>query len=420
MTGISIVRLADKYAVATDRESMAPWLVALDQNQDGKIQKNEVQDSKGFFRCGGWVGRFGASRWRSLEKILTDSGLVDHKSLKACGKTTAKISDLPLAPAARFPAAYESLFFSLPYDWVFVFKPDVTVKKILHVLKPKGKVYHPRNGEIEVVFKSGRRAILVKNRLGQFQKVKYQDAKGGYSLLARLEFLQAFRDAGVFEKFFTENPYYQEEGQVWQKFYSPVYTSVEVPVWSLERAKEDYWKGILLFPDMHGDKRRYKALYKMLSEETLDWFALEMLSHKLQPALDDFLSAPEKSKRFAKAKERLQNYLQPFWAAYFKQIKDADDNPYYRLLLLCRKRKIRVVALDSIAPYSTASQKVTPLTIGTRNLIWAEHIPDEGRGIVFGGEAHFTRNKKVRVQDFLLDRNSERTIQRLSFHAKGA
>jgi len=176
MTGISIVRLADKYAVAKDRETVAPLLVMLDENQDGEIEKKEVQDPKGFFRCGGWVGRMGAGRWRSLEKILTDSGLVDHKSKKACGKTAAKLSELPVAPDARFPAAYESLFFSLPFDWVFVFKPDVTPKKILHVLKSKGKVAQKANGEIEVTFKSGRKATLFFNRFKLFQKVAYTDA----------------------------------------------------------------------------------------------------------------------------------------------------------------------------------------------------------------------------------------------------
>ncbi|MCE9625320.1 MAG: hypothetical protein K8R69_07720 [Deltaproteobacteria bacterium] len=418
MPGISLVRLADKYVTASDRETIAPWLVALDENQDGKLEDLEVQDPKGYFRCGTWAGRIGSGTWRRLEKILTQSGLVLHKRRETCTKETKDPADYPVAPKGRFPVAYQSLFFSLPYDWVFVFNSDITVKDILKVLRPVARKIHHGKSEIEVIFDSGRKATIVMASKTQIKKVEYTDANGDYSLLARLEFLQVFRDANLFEKFFSKNAYYAEEGEVWQKLYSPIVTSTEVPVWSLKKAKRDYWKGILLFPDLHGNKTRYQELYHMLSEETLDWFALEMLSYKLQASVDEFLSEPERSEKYRQAKKRLQNYLQPFWSPYFKQFKDPDDNPYYRLLVLCRKRKIRVVALDSVATYSATSQTLSPLTVGTRNRVWAEHIPEEGRGIVYGGEAHFTRDRKARVQDFLLDQNSDRTIQRLSFYAK--
>ena len=118
------------------------------------------------------------------------------------------------------------------------------------------------------------------------------------------------------------------------------------------------------------------------------------------------------------AKKKIQEHLAAFWNPYFKKIHDPDKSPYYRLLLLCRKKGLRVVALDAKAYYSSASQKFAPLTIGTRNLLWAKAVPAKGRGIVFGGQAHFTANPKARVQDFLLEQNSKRSIYLLSFSKK--
>jgi len=237
VTAVSSVSLLDGSSSAAQGESLAPWLVFLDRNQDGKIQSEEVKDLKGYFRCDGWTDRMGARRWRSLEKILTDAGLVDHRRARACGGAAESDSKLPVAPFGRLPSAYTGLFFALPFDWVFVFQPDVTVKSMLKVLRPKvGKIHHAKS-EIEITLASGRKVTLTLNAAHQLQKVHYADAKGKYSLLARLEFLGIFREAGEFEKFFAKNPYYEEERQVWLNLYSPVFTATEVPVLSPKRAK---------------------------------------------------------------------------------------------------------------------------------------------------------------------------------------
>ncbi len=235
MTAVSIVSLLDRHSSASQRESLAAWLVFLDGDQDGKIQEQEVQDPKGLLRCDAWTGRIGASRWRSLEKILRDGGLVKHRSAKACGDTAD--SNLPVAPGGRFPSAYYSQFFALPFDWVFVFQPDVSVKSLLKVLKPEVSKIHQGKTEIEITLKSGRQVTLALNATHQLQKVHYTDAKGQYSLLARLEFLEIFHDTGNFEKFFAKNPYYEEERQAGFKLYSPIFTTTEVPVLSPKQAR---------------------------------------------------------------------------------------------------------------------------------------------------------------------------------------
>jgi hypothetical protein len=144
--------------------------------------------------------------------------------------------------------------------------------------------------------------------------------------------------------------------------------------------------------------------------------AFVMLSQNLQPAVDDFLTAKKNSSAWSEAKRKIQNHLQPFWAGYFKKLSDPDGNPYYQLLLLCRKRGIKVVALDAPITYTTtADPKHSPLSIGTRNRLWAENIPAKGRGIVYGGQFHFTGYAKVRVQDFLWEKNAKRKIQLVQF-----
>ena len=45
-----------------------------------------------------------------------------------------------------------------------------------------------------------------------------------------------------------------------------------------------------------------------------------------------------------------------------------------------------------------------------RSRHWALSVPDQGRGIMFGGSAHFTANRSSNVQDFLHLRNKNLSL----------
>ncbi len=418
MSGVSIVSLAEQYPKASEREDSVPWLLAFDLNQDGALEKDEVQGPDGQFRCD-WLGdRLNVRRWRNFEAILMESGLVERRRPKACGVLVERKKSLPVAPLGRFPAAYSILFFARPFDRAFSLTREAEVDKMLEVLKSRTTLVVREKRRIEATLDSGRRVRFDLTRGGALSEIHYFDADGQNSWLARMEFLQAFRDAGVFDDYFSKNPYLAEEQDAWLRLNSPIVTARDTPTLGLEELDKKSWKGVLLFPDLHGNPARYRKLYRLLESEKLDWFALEMFSHRMQSSLDDFLSAAESSEKFLTAKKKLQGHLAPFWNPYFKQLRDPDDSPYYRLLLLCRKRKIRVVGIDAMGYYSFASQRLAPLTIGARNSVWAKHIPVRGRGIVFGGQAHFTSFRKARVQDFLWEISPKRSVRLLSFDAK--
>ncbi|MFO1464068.1 MAG: hypothetical protein U1F66_09830 [bacterium] len=417
MPGVSIVTLAEKYPKASEREDSVPWLLAFDRNQDGVLEKDEVQGPEGHFRCD-WLGdRLNVRRWRNFEAILLESGLVERRRPKACGVLVERKKSLPVAPVGRFPAAYSILFFAQPFDRAFSLTREAELDKMLEVLKPRTTLVAREPRHVEVMLDSGRRVRFDLTRGGGLSEIHYFDADGQDSWLARLEFLQVFRDAGVFDDYFSKNPYLAEEQDAWLRLNSPIVTARDTPTLSLEELEKKSWRGVLLFPDLHGNKARYRKLYRLLESEQLDWFALEMFSHRMQLSLDDFLSAAEGSEKFLQAKKKIQQHLAPFWNPYFKDLRDPDDSPYYRLLLLCRERKIRVIGLDAMGYYSFASRRFAPLTIGARNAVWAKQIPTRGRGIVFGGQAHYTSFRKARVQDFLWDIVPKRTVQLLSFEA---
>lgn len=409
MTPTPVRQILEDLPTTDQAEALAPWLLNLDQNQDGSLEKSEIQGIDGALRCDFRMEGMGRSAWKNLEKVLLGRSLVGE---------SASVCDLKKGKAPpRLPTASAGLYRSAGHDWIFQLGKGIDLQAVLDFLQAAGfpATATTRKNSFEAVLASGRILRLETGR-GTLQKIHYLDADGKPSLLCRMEFWELLRDAGRFDDFFAANPFYDREGVVWQRYYSPVYTFRETPTLSPEQASAKNWQGVLLFPDLHGKWARFRTLEKLVKKEKLDWLALEMLPQNLQTELDDFLSAKESSATWKNAKRKLQNYLQPFWAIYFKKMRDPDANPYYQLLLLCRKRGLKVLALDAPISYTVAADaKHTPLSIGTRNLLWSEKIPAQGRGIVYGGEFHFNGYPKIRVQDFLWERNSKRKIQLVKF-----
>lgn len=409
MTPTPARQILEDLPTTKQAEALAPWLLNLDQNEDGLLEKSELQGVDGALRCDFRMEGMGRAAWKNLEKVLVGRSLVE-KSAAVCDVDSGK------APP-RLPTASAGLYRSAGHDWIFQLGKGIDLQAVLDFLQASG---HPatattQKNSFEAVLASGR-VLRLEARKGTLQKIHYLDAQGKASLLCRMEFWELLRDAGRFEDFFAANPFYAREGVVWQRYYSPVYTFKETPTLSPKQASKKNWQGVLLFPDLHGKWERYRGLVKLVREEKLDWLALEMLPQNLQTELDDFLSAKESSSTWREAKRKLQNYLQPFWAKYYDKMSDPDGNPYYRLLLLCRERGLKVLALDAPISYTVAANaKDAPLSIGTRNLLWSEKIPEKGRGIVYGGQFHFSGYPKIRVQDFLWERNSKRKIWLLSF-----
>lgn len=113
---------------------------------------------------------------------------------------------------------------------------------------------------------------------------------------------------------------------------------------------------------------------------------------------------------------RLETHLRRKWNSYFTEL-GTSKGPYFDLLVLCRQHRweknknFRVYGINNESEYYFSNYKwheTGRLVIGTRNLIWANSIPREGRGIIFGGWLHFLHPiGYFRVQDFLGARDRE-------------
>jgi hypothetical protein len=161
---------------------------------------------------------------------------------------------------------------------------------------------------------------------------------------------------------------------------------------------------ILLVPDSHGDKARYDFVRSRIESDQLDFFAMEMIPHTMQKVVDSYISSDKASKEFTEAEKQLRDYFTENWNNKFKE-NDSLVSPYFQLLEIARAHKVQVIAMDVRLDYYMENLQMEPLVVGTRNLVWANTIPQDPnkRGLIFGGLAHFEWNEGVRVQDFLLD-----------------
>lgn len=206
-----------------------------------------------------------------------------------------------------------------------------------------------------------------------------------------------------------KSPYYLEEKKVdvASKKGQPGTPMSHIPI---EKAKTQSPKGIWLVPDSHGDKQRLQFLVDTVRARKVDWLALEMIPHTHQKWLDQFMKYPVNSPQFAKAKSELDNVLDG-WESKFKD----GLKPYHDLLLSCKRSGVRVYGMDCSSEYHMQSPMSDKLVVGTRNLIWAKQVPTKGKGIVFGGYAHFQGADGIQVQDFLRARFPKRSMEMIDF-----
>jgi hypothetical protein len=164
--------------------------------------------------------------------------------------------------------------------------------------------------------------------------------------------------------------------------------------------------GIVFIPDgVHGNIERYEQLYRVLNEHRMDWFAIEMFTSTKQKALDTFIFGQEDSLEFLASRKAL---IEASWKGKFpdEDHEHPEQNRYFKLIELCRQQGIRVIGMESgDKSYVLWGHGETPFGVGVRNVIWAKTIPTIGKGVVFGGSAHFidplNPQKNSHVQDFI-------------------
>lgn len=151
-------------------------------------------------------------------------------------------------------------------------------------------------------------------------------------------------------------------------------------------------RGILMFGDTHGSEEDYAAVWGFLNRApapAIDWLGLEMLTRDLQPVVDDYLLRADGTAAFKAAEKKLTALFSTGWDKRFENPGAPDEGHYFRLVKWARAHRVKVYALDAVPEYTLFRYGEFPLGATTRNIVWAETVPLLGRGVVYGGSAHF-------------------------------
>lgn len=224
--------------------------------------------------------------------------------------------------------------------------------------------------------------------------------------LAATQFLDALAESGNLGLIFRKNTYHQQE-KVVQRHIDVPRKGFPTPKLPAASASVSFKEGVIIVPDEHGDMERYNLVKNLIKGGKLDWFAIEMLPHTMQNTVNAFINEPENSPKYKKARQALIRYYSKHWDNQFEDIGLPSSNPYFKLLELCRKHKVQVRAMDVTSEYYGQNPQKAKLIVGTRNLVWSDQIPDKGKGVIFGGWAHFNWNPGIKVQDFLSERRED-------------
>lgn len=151
-------------------------------------------------------------------------------------------------------------------------------------------------------------------------------------------------------------------------------------------------RAILMFGDTHGSEEDYGAVWSFLNKEpapSLDWLGLEMVTRDQQALLDDYVFGTDGSPTFLAAEKKLISLFSSGWDKRFKAPGAQGDGHYFRLVKWARAHQVKVYALDALPEYTLFRYGEFPLGATTRNIVWAEAVPLDGKGVVYGGSAHF-------------------------------
>jgi hypothetical protein len=223
-------------------------------------------------------------------------------------------------------------------------------------------------------------------------------------------FMAFLETQGWSARYLKANPYYAAEKVAFARMNDPVKASAAAARAGIEAfAKER--NAVYILPDaVHGDAARYEVLLELLKGGQYDWFALEMITEDLQPAIDAWVAATPGTAEHQAAEARLLAFFGYAWNDKFGPPGAPADNHYFRAMRIARDAGKLVYALDTTPEQIFFRYGEFPLGATTRNVVWVDRIPKTGRGIVFGGSAHAVIGQKGTFQDLLALARPDTTI----------
>jgi len=248
---------------------------------------------------------------------------------------------------------------------------------------------------------------------GQTLKVSHVEISGAdWRTLGKN--LDAFRTlverAMLADRYLIPNKFYPEEVATYKQMTSGRLATVTVdPAGAAFAATRD---GILLIPEgVHGRPEDVQIAMKTVGALPVDWIGMEMIGVEHQPTLDAYNAAKEGTPAYDAARAKLVAYFAESWNGRAGPKTTGEENLYFKLVETAHARGIKIVALEgSTIEYLLLRYGETAFGGSVRSLGWADRLPKSGRGIIFGGSAHFNMTKPINVQDFIVAKTPARRI----------
>lgn len=199
------------------------------------------------------------------------------------------------------------------------------------------------------------------------------------------------------DKYLIRNEYYNEEFCVESNWHTNTIEVMKDTV--LEKTRNC----IHIYMDrVHGDSIAFENFLSFIRKYDFDWIGLEMMDRKMQTTIDEFIFSDENSTEYRSSKEKLYEYYSSGWIKHFKhEYTSFEDNPFCRLMVLLRNKRMKVYAMeDSNEMFLLFRNGETLFGGAVRSAMWAKDLPTKGRGLIFGGSAHFTNKRGINFQDF--------------------
>lgn len=353
------------------------------------------------------------SAWSQAETKATQGRYVDSPDLMSLIKrvlTPQSMMDPEFGKAIAKPSPYLSDFFGVQAI------KDVTKEDIKHDFVPKfASVGKEDEHSFELKFKDGwtgrffvNSSLEVKGTVSPISHVYISGDTWKEMLKNHDAFLGILKAEKLEDRYLIPNPHYQEELVVAKKLEAggaTVAVSKDPALPGFEQSAN----AVAIFPDaVHGNEAGFSAFLDFLKTHNCDWLGLEALTTSMQKQLNDYIAADEKSPEFAAADKAI---TENFASGWDKRFENSQESHFMKAMRLMRSNKSRVYGLEGVSlDYIIWRYGETPFGGAVRSYVWAKQVPTSGRGIVFGGSAHFTSDQPVNFQDFLKDRNPDAKV----------
>jgi|GEM_PF-2804307 len=222
-------------------------------------------------------------------------------------------------------------------------------------------------------------------------------------------------EMGKTSEYLIKNPFYAEEKIVEDHFKKSEHAKVTVTE-DFDLVNKSENSLYIVQESVHGIRKDADKLLEAIRKGDFAFLGMEMLNTTEQPILDRYNSAEIGTPEFNQARQDLIDYFAEAWNGRGGQPKTSgEENYYFEVCEAAKKAGIDIYGIEqATVEYIFFGYGETLFGGAMRSYQWSENVPKTGRGLMFGGGAHFKTEQPISVQDFMATFNPEREIFSIS------